>query len=194
MFACLNEINSRKDSINSSFSFNNTMDYSFRQATLDDLDSSWKILEDAIRRRKDDGSDQWQDGYPNLSVITDDINKKIAYVLTCSNDIVGYCTILINDEPAYANIEGKWLSEGDYVVCHRLAISENYLGKGLAKKILKFIEEYALSNHIYSIKADTNFDNIGMLKTFEKLDYKYCGEVFLRGAPRKAYEKLLNRN
>mmetsp|Transcript_8884 Transcript_8884/g.11097 ORF Transcript_8884/g.11097 Transcript_8884/m.11097 type:complete len:171 (+) Transcript_8884:207-719(+) len=170
------------------------MDFSFRQATLDDLDSSWKILEDAIRRRKDDGSDQWQDGYPNLSVITEDINKKIAYVLTCSNDIVGYCTILINDEPAYANIEGKWLSDGDYVVCHRLAISENYLGKGLAKKILKFIEEYALSNHIYSIKADTNFDNIGMLKTFEKLDYKYCGEVFLRGAPRKAYEKLLSRS
>lgn len=170
------------------------MKFSFRQATLDDLDSSWKILEDAIRRRKDDGSDQWQDGYPNPSVIKEDIEKKVAYVLTCSNNVVGYCTILINDEPAYNNIEGKWLSEGDYVVCHRVAVSQGYLGKGLAQKILKSVEEYALSSQIYSIKADTNFDNIGMLKTFEKLDYQYCGEVFLRGAPRKAFEKLLTKS
>lgn len=167
------------------------MEFSIRQATLGDLDPIWKILEDAIRRRKDDGSDQWQDGYPNPSVIKEDIEKKIAYVLTDSKDIVGYCTLAVNGELAYAKIDGEWLTDGDYVVCHRLAISENYLGKGLAKQILKFTEEYALSKQIYSIKADTNFDNIGMLKTFERTGYKYCGEVLLRGSPRKAFEKVL---
>lgn len=170
------------------------MQYSFRQANLEDLASSWKILEDAIRRRKDDGSDQWQDGYPNPSVIKEDIEKEIAYVLTYSKDVVGYCTISIDDEPAYANLEGKWLSEGSFVVCHRLAISESFLGQGLAQKMLGFVEENALSNQIYSVKADTNFDNFGMLKIFDKLGYKYCGEVFLRGAKRKAFEKVLNKS
>ena len=60
--------------------------------------------------------------------------------------------------------------------------------------MLSFVEENALSNQIYSVKADTNFDNFGMLKIFDKLGYKYCGEVFLRGAKRKAFEKVLNKS
>ena len=46
---------------------------------------------------------------------------------------------------------------------------------------------------ILSIKADTNFDNAGMLRVFEKLGYTYCGEVYFRGAARRAYEKRLDR-
>lgn len=72
-----------------------------------------------------------------------------------------------------------------------MALSENYLGKGLAKKILEYIEEFELSNNILSIKADTNFDNITMLKIFKKSGYKYCGKVYFRGGEREAFEKVL---
>jgi hypothetical protein len=40
--------------------------------------------------------------------------------------------------------------------------------------------------------VDTNFDNVPMLKIFNKLGYVYCGEVLLMGAPRKAYEKVIS--
>ena len=30
-----------------------------------------------------------------------------------------------------------------------------------------------------------------MLKILEKLGYTYCGEIVVRGTPRKAFEKLL---
>jgi hypothetical protein len=30
-----------------------------------------------------------------------------------------------------------------------------------------------------------------MLKTLEKSGYQYCGEVCLRGNPRKAFEKII---
>ena len=53
------------------------------------------------------------------------------------------------------------------------------------------IEKYAVNNNIFSIKLDTNFDNPSMINIFEKLGYMYCGEVFFRGSPRKAYEKVL---
>jgi GNAT superfamily N-acetyltransferase len=99
--------------------------------------------------------------------------------------------ILINDEPAYDKIEGNWLTNGDFVVIHRVAISEKYLGKGLAKMIIKNLEDFALSNSIYSIKADTNFDKIAMIKIFENWGYTYCGEVYFRGSSQKAYEKVL---
>ncbi|MFC6999942.1 GNAT family N-acetyltransferase [Rufibacter roseus] len=170
------------------------MEYNFRKATLAEQNQIWDILKGAIKRRKADGSNQWQDGYPNPEVVRNDLEKGVGFVLTEGEAIVGYTAVLINDEPEYARIEGKWLTDSDFVVFHRVAISENHLGKGLAKKILDFIEAYALSNHIYSIKADTNFDNVAMMKTFEKAGYVYCGEVYFRGSPRKAFEKMLTKN
>jgi GNAT superfamily N-acetyltransferase len=168
------------------------MNYNFRKATFSDINPIWDILKQAIIRRKNDGSDQWQDGYPNPEVVKKDIEKDAGYVLTEGETIVGYIAVLINDEPAYENIEGEWLTNDDFVLFHRVAIAENYLGKGLAKMMINHIEDFAVENNIKSIKADTNFDNFAMLKIFEKLGYKYCGQVYLRGNPRKAFEKVLN--
>ncbi|WP_107039210.1 GNAT family N-acetyltransferase [Brumimicrobium mesophilum] len=167
------------------------MQFNFKKANPDDASSIWNILQQAIAQRKSDGSNQWQDGYPNEDSIRTDIKNNVGFVLTADNDIVGYCAILINDEPEYDNIDGEWLTNEDFVVYHRVAIAKEYLGKGLAKKMLNYIDQYALENEIYSVKADTNFDNGPMLALFEKLDYKYCGEVYFRGSPRRAYEKVL---
>jgi GNAT superfamily N-acetyltransferase len=167
------------------------MEYTFRKAGLTDQSQIWEILQGAIIRRREDGSNQWQDGYPNPEVVRRDIEAGVGYVLTDGETVVGYCAVLVNDEPAYARIQGKWLTDEDFVVVHRVAVSEKHLGKGLAKKIFGFLEEFALSKNIYSIKADTNFDNPAMIKIFEKMGYLYCGEVYFRGSPRKAYEKVL---
>lgn len=167
------------------------MNYHFRKAELSEMAPIWEILQQAILRRKEDGSNQWQDGYPNPAVIQKDIEKGEGFVLIAGETIVGYSAVIINDEPAYEQIEGNWLTNDDFVVIHRIAISEKYLGKGLAKMIIKYIEDFALSNNIYSIKADTNFDNIAMMKIFENLGYTLCGEVYFRGSSRKAYEKVL---
>jgi len=169
------------------------MDFIFRKARQADADKIWEILQQAILKRKNEGSNQWQDGYPNPTVVANDIANGYGFVLANGNDIAGYCAILINDEPAYDDIEGKWLTDGDFIVYHRVAIAENYLGKGLARQMLKHIDAFALANNIYSVKADTNFDNNSMLALFEKTGYVYCGEVYFRGAPRKAFEKVLER-
>ncbi|MES2454886.1 MAG: GNAT family N-acetyltransferase [Bacteroidota bacterium] len=168
------------------------MEYSFTNATLDDLPQIWTILEKAILRRKEDGSNQWQDGYPNPAVIQKDIERNAGFVMMNGPAAIGYVAIQLNDEPAYEEIDGKWLTNEDFVVFHRVAISEDYLGRGLSRKMLAFIEEFAQKNKVKSIKADTNFDNAAMINIFEKTGYVYCGEVFFRGSPRLAYEKVLD--
>lgn len=170
------------------------MNFTFKKAFASDIPQIWKILQQAILRRKNDGSSQWQDGYPNQTVIQNDIDNGNGYVLMDGSIIIGYTAIIFNDEPAYEDLKGTWLTNGDFAVVHRLAISDTYIGKGLAQKIMHFTEEVAIQNNIFSIKVDTNFDNIPMLKIFEKLDYTYCGEVFFRGSPRKAFEKKLSNN
>lgn len=165
--------------------------YQFRKAILSDKESIWNIIELAIKRRKQDGSEQWQDGYPNLQVIENDINTEVGFVLTDENTIIGYCAVLINDEPEYEKIIGKWVTNTDFVVVHRIAISEKYLGQNLSCTLLEKVEEFTLNKGIFSIKVDTNFDNFAMLKIFKKLDFIYCGEVYFRGSARKAFEKVL---
>lgn len=170
------------------------MDYNFRKAELNEVPKIWEILQQAILRRKNDGSKQWQDGYPHEEIIKDDIKKGIAYVLTGNGEIMGYAAVIFNDEPAYTDIKGAWLSNEEFVVIHRIAISDRQSGKGLAKLIMSFTEDIAVKNNIFSVKVDTNFDNPAMLKTFEKCGYTYCGEVMLRDGLRKAYEKRLQKS
>jgi GNAT superfamily N-acetyltransferase len=162
-----------------------------RKATLSEIPAIWEILQQAIVRRKQDGSQQWQDGYPNQQTIQTDLSNDCGYVLTDNDRIIAYAAIIFDNEPAYTDIQGKWLTNDAYVVIHRVATSNEVLGKGIATHLFQLIEELALESKVYSIKVDTNFDNIPMLKILAKLDYVYCGEVFFRGAARKAFEKVL---
>ena len=167
------------------------MDFHIQQAQPSHIPQIWGILQGAIEKRKEEGSRQWQDGYPNPEVIAQDIEKGVGYVLKSGGEIIAYTAVLINDEPEYANLKGEWLSNGDFIVFHRVAVSRRYAGQGYAQKMLLWVEQFARKHRIYSIKADTNFDNAAMLNLFEKLGYTYCGEVFFRGSPRKAFEKVL---
>ena len=110
------------------------MSYDFRKGQLHEVPRIWEILRHAIQRRKADGSQQWQDGYPSEIDIQNDITNGAGFVLVEEKNIIGYCALFINNEPAYTNIEGKWLTNGDFVVFHRLAIAESHIGKGVAKK------------------------------------------------------------
>ena len=163
-----------------------------RKAKLKDTDGIWRILQQAIERRKSDGSIQWQDGYPNPQVVEIDINNEYGYVLTIDDEIAAYVAMMVNNEPAYDEIEGEWLTQdSDFLVIHRVAIENNWLGKGLAKRIFEDAENVAKDMNIKSIRVDTNYDNLPLLHILDKLGYVYCGEVFFRGSPRKAFVKIL---
>jgi hypothetical protein len=53
------------------------------------------------------------------------------------------------------------------------------------------IEDFTREQGIQSVKVDTNYDNMAMLKILESKGYSYCGEVFLAGGMRKAFEKII---
>ena len=70
----------------------------------------WNILQEAIEQRKQDGSEQWQNGYPNEQTVYDDITNGYAYVLIDNEVMVAYAAIIFGIEPAYNDIKGKWLT------------------------------------------------------------------------------------
>ena len=161
------------------------------KALESDLPVIWEILQDAIAQRKSEGSDQWQNGYPSEQTARDDIAAGNAYVLLENDVVLAYAAIILGNEPAYDAIDGRWLTDSEYAVVHRLARSSMAANKGIATRLFKLAEDLCISEGIRSIRLDTNFDNAAMLKILDALGYTYCGEIFYQGAPRRAYEKIL---
>lgn len=162
-----------------------------RKAVIEEMPIIWNILQQAIAQRKQDGSQQWQNGYPNEQTVHDDITNGFAYVVTDNDVIIAYAAVIFDKEPAYAEIKGEWLTNDDYMVVHRVATANAAKGKGVATHLFKMLEDLCIDQKLYSIKIDTNFDNVPMMKILDKLNYTYCGEILFNGAPRKAYEKVL---
>lgn len=163
-----------------------------RQATLAEIPAIWEILQYAIEKRRNEGSKQWQDGYPNPETVRNDINRGYGYVLDENGVILTYASISPDGDPDYENIDGEWLTNDSYMVVHRVAASPLAQGKRTATRLFELLEPFTLERNIHSIKVDTNFDNLAMLKILQSMEYVYCGEVYIRGAARKAFEKVLS--
>ncbi|MDR0795739.1 MAG: GNAT family N-acetyltransferase [Tannerella sp.] len=165
----------------------------FRKATSDDIPAMMAIFVQSQSSLKALGVNQWQNNYPNIEVVGQDISKENAYVLMDDDQLIATSTILFNDEPTYNTIyEGEWLSRSEFVVAHRIAVDIRYRQKGIASYILMEVEKMAIQAKIPSFKIDTHKDNFPMRKTLEKNGFTYCGRIVLSdGNSRVAYEKLL---
>jgi GNAT superfamily N-acetyltransferase len=165
-----------------------------RKANVSETPVIWTILQQAIEQRRQDGSDQWQNGYPNQQTIEEDIRNGYGYVLVDNSVVVAYAAIIFGVDPTYTDIKGQWITHGDYVAVHRVATSNAVKGKGVATRLFEMLEDLSRQHNVFSIKVDTNFDNKPMLRILDKLNYTYCGEIFFEGSPRKAFEKVLPEN
>ena len=167
-----------------------------RKALIKDLESLMEIISDAKRLLKNSGSLQWNldDGYPNKENILNDIINDVLYLYEENKTIIGMIAICGHDEN-YDEINGKWLTNKPYLSLHRIAVKEGYHNQNIGSKLIRFAEDFAVLNHIYSIKVDTHKLNIAMQKILTKNGYTYCGIIVLKRTKednlRVAYEKTV---
>lgn len=106
-------------------------------------------------------------------------------------NVVAYGAVVFDGEPAYDAIEGAWLTDGDYVVLHRMAVADGEKGRGVATEFMRRVEAMACGRGTGSMRVDTNFDNRYMLRMLRRLGFVYCGKVRYRSGERLAFEKTL---
>jgi len=164
-----------------------------RKTTMKDLRQVMEIIEQGKNYLKSNGIDQWQNGYPNEDVIKEDIVNGYGYVLECEGKVVGTVALSFDGEPWYEDIrDGKWLTNGEFLVIHRMAVSHAVRGTDAASEMIKQSEKLCTSLGVRSIKIDTHKDNIVMQKFVKKNGFEYCGIVTLgTEGDRLAYEKVL---
>lgn len=161
-----------------------------RKTQENEITRVMEIINQAKTYFQNNGINQWQDGYPNEESIQQDIINNEAFVLEDDHQIIGTCMITTKGEPTYRIIDGKWLTDGDYLCVHRIALDNQYKGTGLAGIMLN--QAIEMFPQCHSLRMDTHEDNLSMQRFLIKYGFQFCGIITLEnGDLRRAYEKIL---
>lgn len=173
------------------------MESEIRKSEPKDLSALMGIFEEARKTIRALGINQWQNGYPNPEVISEDMEKDQSYVVTAEGRAVATFAMLTDGEPTYdAIFGGAWrisdAARTDYIALHRVAISVACRGQGISTKIIRYAEACARALGRRSIRIDTHEGNLPMRRMLEKHGFTHCGTILLEnGEPRVAYEYLI---
>ena len=142
------------------------------------IDAIMALVRDAVREKRKNGDDQWDDAYPGRQLITQDILSGNLFKLVDGHELLGI--IVLNEEQPAPYLALAW-DDGDRpLVVHRLCIDPRYQRRGLARQLMLFAEEHAAASSYSSIRLDTYSKNRAARALFESLDYQPVGDVSLR--------------
>lgn len=168
--------------------FSEVLNMKIRQATLDDIEDILSVIKEAQQRMRLAGMTQWQNNYPNHEIIKSDILNEAIFVLLVDRKIIGTMSVFSYDS-VYDAIKGSWLNDNPYKVIHRIALSNDFLGKGMTETMINFVFKHFNSK---DIRIDTHPLNQPMIKSLERQGFKYCGIVHVTtdtDTTRYAYHK-----
>lgn len=163
-----------------------------RIAKENDIPEIKKIVEKAKIYMKENKINQWSENYPNEDVFLTDLKDNRLYVADIDGKVIGMAVLVLDGDGDYKNINGKWLSDGEYGVIHRIAVNPDYKSQNVAKNLLDFFEDKLKELNYDSIRVDTHKDNKSTLRFIEKNGFQKCGIVYIRKTDERiAFEKLL---
>jgi len=162
---------------------NRGYDMNIRKTTHADLPAVMEIYAYARKYMKENNNpNQWGDMHPPQTAIESDIDRGVSYVCEDNENIKAVFYFNIEDEPTYEKIDGHWLNVEPYGVIHRIARKQGAKGAGAACIL------WCMSQ-CNNLRIDTHKDNTAMLKLLEKLNFVYCGVIWLAsGDERFAYQ------
>lgn len=168
-----------------------------RAASFADIDQIMTIYDSARSYMRSQGNkNQWINGYPQRSLVENDIRKGCCFVI-CDDKKEGYgnnqnvhgvFAFIIGKDPTYSIIEqGEWINDEPYGTIHRIG-SDGKL-RGLLQAAIEFC-----SAKISNIRADTHRDNLNMQHLLEKNGFKKCGIIYIQdGSERIAYHLICDK-
>jgi len=168
----------------------------FRKTDDKDRSQVVALWQQAQAYFKEAGIDQWQNGYPNLETLAEDMNGGESYVLVDEDteEVLGTCFISFAGEPDYDMIyEGSWQEKEPYGVVHRVAVTSERKGQGLAGQMIDHAVSMCREKGFGSLRMDTHRDNRSMQRMLVKNGFEYRGIIYLGrdGAERVAFEKVI---
>lgn len=170
------------------------MDINIEKAGSVHFNGILKILKDCGQDLRSKGILQWDENYPDEKVVLNDLEHENLFVALSKDQIIG--TIVLNEKQDSEYQKLTWLTEASSknLVVHRLAVHPEFQGKGIAKKLMGFSEDFAKTEGYDSIRLDTLSINTRNVSFYLKQGYSKVGQVFLsykNQDPYICFEKIL---
>ena len=148
-----------------------------RLATENDLNEINKLFKEVEKDLNNKKIDMlWGEFYPFCEFNADILNKNM-YILEKNDEIIGSFSLNNYDVLDYKNI--NWASRNKkFIYLNRLVVLPSEQGKGYAKKMIQFIEEYARKNKFDVIRLTVYCENIFAIGLYEKLGFKKVNEGY----------------
>lgn len=143
---------------------------------LSEINQLFQIYLNAKNDLEKNGIYQWTNNYPTLSIIESDLKKGVLFVLRNGKEIIGAINISEEQEYEYETINWEF-DNSKVLVIHRLVIDPKYQGKGYARKLMDFAEQFANENNYSSIRLDAYSQNKRVIDFYEKRKYFIRGNV-----------------
>jgi ribosomal protein S18 acetylase RimI-like enzyme len=165
-----------------------------KKATSKDISRLYYITRSCAEAMIKNGIFQWDDQYPSLAILENDIALKQIWKLEIGEIIIGIIVLTEIEDIEYENV--KWLTENkNNLYVHRLAVNPKFQGKGYAQKLMDFAENYAKKKKYKSIRLDTFSKNKRNQQFYEKRNYTKLESIYFPNQsehPFYCYEMIIN--
>lgn len=162
----------------------------FRKATQSDFSNIIEIYKSAIRNLDSNGIHQWDEAYPSISIIKEDIQAQQMYVGLIENIIVTAFTLNTKYDEEYET--GNWQYPTlPFLVLHRFCVNPKYQNKGVGTQAMAFIENTVKLENVQSLRLDAFSINPSALRLYEKFGFTKVGEVTFSKGLFYLFEKKL---
>ncbi len=121
--------------------------------------------------------------YPSTAFVKQMTVQNSQFVCTLNGKLVA--AFVLNEDPQGAYDRANWskrLSDGEYLVCHAVAVSPEMQNKGVGRQIVDFCKKFAADRGYKAIRLDVVPGNLPAKKLYENCGFRYRGDVdLLRG-------------
>jgi len=163
-----------------------------RIASINDLERAVEIVGTAVLRMNEQGIFQWDEFYPDKSVLRSDIDNQHMYVIENTGRVAGL--IVLNEEESHGYSDIAWAYPGRVLVVHRLTIDPEDQGRKLASRLMDFAELEAASKGYDAIRLDVFSRNPAAIALYERCGYRKAGTLSFRKGIFFCFEKPVDKN
>jgi ribosomal protein S18 acetylase RimI-like enzyme len=111
-----------------------------RLARVEELDSVYSLVQEAIRHMEEQGIPQWDEIYPSKAILNADIENKQMYLIEAEGQVAGMTVINEDQSPEYADVD--WKYDGRALVVHRLTIHPDFQRRKLASSLMTLLKRW----------------------------------------------------
>lgn len=155
-----------------------------------DLPALLDLTRLCIARMREQGIDQWDDLYPDETILARDVAAGTVHLLRDADTVIGCVAVDTTLDPLWSDMDWSRPDAGASAV-HRLMVHPDRQGQGLARRLMSRAEAIARERGSHSVRLDAFLANPAALHLYESLGYRRTGTARMRKGEFAGFEKLM---